>query len=78
MRFSIRHSLRLTVALAASLGVVLLLLECFLISIPERFKEPFGIGAWLLDIAVIHYGIPATAVSTIAALAAAAIMASRN
>jgi hypothetical protein len=72
-RFTIRD-LMWFVAGAAALGVGLLLLECGLLIIPEDFK-PFGIGGWLLEIAIYRYGILLTVIFTIAALAIVAFLA---
>ena len=68
-------NLLLLTAIAAAIGAVLLVLECALLSIPVAYKKPFGIGSWLLDVYVFHYGIPVTVIFILTALMVAVIMA---
>jgi hypothetical protein len=75
MRITARQTLLLTALLAASLGGVLLVSECYLLSIPVGVKKRFGMGSWLLDVAVYHYGIPATAIFIVLAFAVVVILA---
>jgi hypothetical protein len=70
MRYRLR-TLLIALALMSSAGIVLLLLECGLVMLTEDFL-PLGIGGWLLQVAVYHYGIPTTLIFVLVTLTAAA------
>jgi uncharacterized membrane protein len=68
-----RFRLRTLLIVLAALGTGLLVLECGIAVIPDDF-QPFGIAGWLVQIYVVHYGIPLTLIFILAALAIVAAL----